>query len=234
MALGRRSDRATAQADAAQLTAGPRDRWTARCAAEIAGISEAGRCSFPRLITSAREHSVTQPSFSELRNPADLFDRAALMPRPIRKRPHGPRRELVLEQCVTMARADSSDRRESCLERIPMPRCAWNKAPLEDKRRYFELIRQGCSGSAASARVGVSLSCGSLWFIDAGSVSYLESPISSPIPQPRRPDRNRRRAGPSGVGQGDCGTRRQELSVSIQGDRTQAQARWPLPAVVRP
>ncbi len=46
---------------------------------------------------------MTQPSFSELRNPADLFDRAALMPRPIRKRPHGPRRELVLEQCVTMA-----------------------------------------------------------------------------------------------------------------------------------
>jgi len=27
--------------------------------------------------------------------------------------------------------------------------------------------------------VGVSLSCGSLWFIDAGSVSYVETPISS-------------------------------------------------------
>jgi hypothetical protein len=26
--------------------------------------------------------------------------------------------------------------------------------------------------------VGVSLSCGSLWFIDAGSVSYVEAPIS--------------------------------------------------------
>ena len=60
-----------------------------------------------------------------------------------------------------------------------MPRYAWNKAPQQDKRRYFELIRQGRSGAAASAAVGVSLSCGSLWFIDAGSVSYVERPISS-------------------------------------------------------
>jgi IS30 family transposase len=48
------------------------------------------------------------------------------------------------------------------------------------KRRYFELIRQGLSGSKASEAVGVSLSCGSNWFIDAGSVSYVETrPISS-------------------------------------------------------
>jgi hypothetical protein len=60
-----------------------------------------------------------------------------------------------------------------------MPRYAWNKSPQEDKRRYFELIRQGHSGSKAAATVGVSLSCGSLWFIDAGSMSYVESPISS-------------------------------------------------------
>ena len=60
-----------------------------------------------------------------------------------------------------------------------MPRHAWNKASLDVKRRYFELIRQGLSGSAASAHVGVSLSCGSLWFIDAGSVSVIEKPISS-------------------------------------------------------
>jgi IS30 family transposase len=46
------------------------------------------------------------------------------------------------------------------------------------KRQYFELIRQGLSGSAAAARVGVSLSCGSLWFIDAGSVTFVETPIS--------------------------------------------------------
>jgi transposase, IS30 family len=42
--------------------------------------------------------------------------------------------------------------------------------PAAVKRRYFELIRTGLSGSAAAQEVGVSLSCGSLWFIDAGRV----------------------------------------------------------------
>lgn len=56
---------------------------------------------------------------------------------------------------------------------------AWNKAPAAVKRRYFELIRQGASGAAASQQVGVSLSCGSLWFIDAGSVTFIDKPISS-------------------------------------------------------
>ena len=60
-----------------------------------------------------------------------------------------------------------------------MPRCAWNKAPRAVKRRYFDLIRRGWSGAGASAEVGVSLSCGSLWFIDAGSVTFVETPISS-------------------------------------------------------
>jgi IS30 family transposase len=46
------------------------------------------------------------------------------------------------------------------------------------KSRYFKLIRTGRSGSQAAQDVGVSLSCGSLWFIDAGSVSYAETPIS--------------------------------------------------------
>lgn len=59
-----------------------------------------------------------------------------------------------------------------------MVRWAWNKSPAEVKRRYFELIRQGASGSAASEEVGVSLSCGSLWFIDAGSVKFIDDPIS--------------------------------------------------------
>src|SRR5665213_1902142 len=68
--------------------------------------------------------------------------------------------------------AVSNGRRESCSEGIPMPHRAWNKAPSETKRRYFELIRQGLSGSAASQQVGVSLSCGSLWFTDAGSVDF--------------------------------------------------------------
>jgi len=50
---------------------------------------------------------------------------------------------------------------------------------LDTKRRYFELIRQGASGAAASQRVGVSFSCGSLWFIDAGSVTFIDKPINS-------------------------------------------------------
>jgi transposase, IS30 family len=59
-----------------------------------------------------------------------------------------------------------------------MPRYAPNKVPASVKRRYFELIRTGMSGSAASKAVGVSLSCGSLWFIDAGSVNFVDTPIS--------------------------------------------------------
>jgi transposase len=51
--------------------------------------------------------------------------------------------------------------------------------PPDVKRRYFQLIRQGLSGAASAKRVGVSLSCGSLWFIDAGSVSFIEAQISS-------------------------------------------------------
>jgi IS30 family transposase len=59
-----------------------------------------------------------------------------------------------------------------------MPRWAWNRAPAETKRRYFELIRGGASSQAASLAVGVSPSCGSLWFIDAGRVHFVETPIS--------------------------------------------------------
>jgi transposase, IS30 family len=59
-----------------------------------------------------------------------------------------------------------------------MPRYAPNKVPVAVKRRYFELIRMGLSGSEAAKLVGVSLSCGSLWFIDAGQVSFIETAIS--------------------------------------------------------
>lgn len=41
------------------------------------------------------------------------------------------------------------------------------------------MIRTGLSGSEASKSVGVSLSCGSVWFVDAGGVSFIEKPISS-------------------------------------------------------
>jgi IS30 family transposase len=60
-----------------------------------------------------------------------------------------------------------------------MPYRAWNKAPTETKRRFFELIRAGASGVEASLAVGVSPSCGSLWFIDAGRVDFTERPISN-------------------------------------------------------
>ena len=60
-----------------------------------------------------------------------------------------------------------------------MPRWAWNKAPAETKRRFFELIREGASGQAASLAVGVSPSCGSLWFIDAGRVNFIDHSIST-------------------------------------------------------
>lgn len=60
-----------------------------------------------------------------------------------------------------------------------MPHRAWNKADRETKRRFFELIRQGVRSQAASAAVGVSPSCGSLWFIDAGAVTFIDTPISS-------------------------------------------------------
>lgn len=56
---------------------------------------------------------------------------------------------------------------------------AWNKASLETKRGFFELIRQGWSAQAASLAVGVSPSAGSLWFIDAGQVAFIDQPISA-------------------------------------------------------
>jgi IS30 family transposase len=59
-----------------------------------------------------------------------------------------------------------------------MPRGGNNRMPADVKRRYFELIRSGLSGSDASQRVGVSLSCGSLWFIDAGRVDFIDAPVS--------------------------------------------------------
>jgi transposase, IS30 family len=59
-----------------------------------------------------------------------------------------------------------------------MPYRAWNKSSAETKRRFFALTRQGMSGQAASLTVGVSPSCGSLWFIDAGRVDFLDPPIS--------------------------------------------------------
>ena len=61
-----------------------------------------------------------------------------------------------------------------------MPRWAHNKLPSSVGQRYFELIRSGFKGSEAARRVGVSTSCGSLWFIDAGRMALPDPPpISS-------------------------------------------------------
>jgi IS30 family transposase len=60
-----------------------------------------------------------------------------------------------------------------------MPHYAPNKAPAATKKRYFELIRQGHKGAKAARMVGVSTSCGSLWFLDAGGVLVPDpGPIS--------------------------------------------------------
>ena len=61
-----------------------------------------------------------------------------------------------------------------------MPRGGANRASVAVKRRYFQLIRQGVRGAEAARRVGVSTSCGSLWFLDAGGVMISEcGPVSS-------------------------------------------------------
>jgi hypothetical protein len=59
-----------------------------------------------------------------------------------------------------------------------MPRWAHNKLPSSVRQRYFELIRSGLKGSEAARRVGVSTSCGSLWFIDAGRMA-IPDPLSA-------------------------------------------------------
>jgi IS30 family transposase len=45
------------------------------------------------------------------------------------------------------------------------------------KRDYFRLIRQGMRGAEAARRVGVSVSCGSKWFVDSGEVNFIDVPI---------------------------------------------------------
>lgn len=60
-----------------------------------------------------------------------------------------------------------------------MPRWAHNKLPSSAMKRYFELVREGHKGAAAARMIGVSTSCGSLWFIDAGRMIVPDAgPIS--------------------------------------------------------
>jgi transposase, IS30 family len=82
------------------------------------------------------------------------------------------------------------------------------------KRRYFELIRSGLSGSEASQRVSVSLSCGSVWFIDPRRAAFNDVPIS-----PRFLSQDDRIEIADGLarqaGQGHRGPDRQELPERI-------------------
>ncbi|MFD3683176.1 IS30 family transposase [Streptomyces sp. NPDC058613] len=60
-----------------------------------------------------------------------------------------------------------------------MPRYAPNRMPTSVKKRYFELVREGRKGAAAARAVGVSTSCGSKWFLEAGGMIVLDpGPIS--------------------------------------------------------
>ncbi|PZH13156.1 IS30 family transposase [Streptomyces sp. NTH33] len=59
-----------------------------------------------------------------------------------------------------------------------MPRYAPNKMPTSIKKRYFELLREGYKGAAAARVVGVSTSCGSKWFLEAGG---MLAPDQGPI-----------------------------------------------------
>ncbi|GAA3285781.1 IS30-like element ISBlo4 family transposase [Streptomyces lavendulae subsp. grasserius] len=60
-----------------------------------------------------------------------------------------------------------------------MPRFAPDKMPTTVKKRYFELLREGSKGAAAARVLGVSASCGSNWFIEAGSMTVPDpGPVS--------------------------------------------------------
>jgi IS30 family transposase len=94
-----------------------------------------------------------------------------------------------------------------------MPRYAPNKLPNSVKKRYFELIRQGFKGAAAARQVGVSTSCGSLWFLDAGGMLI---PDPGPV-APRFLDQDDRIAIADGLAAGlDKKTIAAEIGKSFQ------------------
>lgn len=63
-------------------------------------------------------------------------------------------------------------------EIVRMPRGGANRKPTAARRQYFELVRQGLKGAAAARQVGVSTSCGSKWFIEAGSMIIPDVSVS--------------------------------------------------------
>jgi hypothetical protein len=84
-------------------------------------------------------------------------------------------------------------------------------------RRYFELIRSGVRGSVAARQVSVSLSCGSLWFIDAGQVASIDVPVG-----PRFLSQDDRIEIADGLARGE----------PVKGDRGAEEAPGSMPRVV--
>ncbi|MEV6841714.1 helix-turn-helix domain-containing protein, partial [Streptomyces sp. NPDC051133] len=59
-----------------------------------------------------------------------------------------------------------------------MPKYPLNRLPLSVPKQYFELRRGGLKGAGAARHVGVSTSCGSVWFIKAGRMLLPDKPIN--------------------------------------------------------
>ncbi|WP_456156712.1 IS30 family transposase [Streptomyces mirabilis] len=59
-----------------------------------------------------------------------------------------------------------------------MPRGGANRKPTAARQRYFELVRQGLKGAAAARQVGVSTSCGSKWFMEAGGMIIPDTSVA--------------------------------------------------------
>ncbi|QDN84609.1 helix-turn-helix domain-containing protein [Streptomyces sp. S1D4-23] len=61
---------------------------------------------------------------------------------------------------------------------VRMPRGGANRKPTAARQRYFELVRQGLKGAAAARQVGVSTSCGSKWFMEAGGMIIPDTSVA--------------------------------------------------------
>jgi IS30 family transposase len=73
-----------------------------------------------------------------------------------------------------------------------MPRYASNKMSVVVERRYLSWFGRDI-GVTAADRVGVSLNCGSSWFVDTGRANFRGEADQLAVFEPGRPDRERRR-----------------------------------------